>query len=373
MAHLRIQLPEGDVIEHPLESGRTTLGRSSNNDIVISDLALSRNHAVIFSRGDQFFVEDAGSRNGTFLNRARVEAPVGLRHGDMVRIGASRILFATDESLSADPQGMLSENVTWSSGQKAGSESPSVRATRYLLVQQLDLAREIQGFLLPRQAPTLPGYRIAGDTQPCYEVGGDFFDYHLMPDGRVVLVVADVARKGIGSALLGHYCQAYLRGAVNHEQHLEDLVARLNDEIAEHSPPNQYLDATFCMLEPGSGALTCVTAGHCDPLLVRPGGGTERLEGANLLVGVVPGAAYETRRAVMGRGDMLVLYTDGIIECTNRRDSEYGLDRFEAFISRRATADPESILRDLEAELESFAEGRRPGDDITIVIVQRTG
>ncbi|HXI02347.1 MAG TPA: SpoIIE family protein phosphatase [Candidatus Saccharimonadales bacterium] len=373
MAHLRIQLPEGEVIDHPLEPGRTTLGRSSNNDVVISDLALSRNHAVVFSRGDQFFVEDAGSRNGTFVNQAKIGAPVGLRHGDMVRIGASRIQFSTDETSPSGGKGLPSDSVTWSSGQEAGSESPSVRATRYLLIQQLDLAREIQGFLLPHAAPVLPGYRIAGDTQPCYEVGGDFFDYHPMADGRVVFVVADVARKGIGAALLGHYSQAYLRGAVSHEQRIEDLVAKLNDEIAEHSPPNQYLDATFCVLDPGPGTLTYVTAGHCAPFLVRAYGGTERLEGGNLLVGIVPGAAYEPGRALMERGDMLVLYTDGIIECTNRRDSEYGAARFEAFMARRASASPEAIMRDLEAELEGFAEGRRPGDDITIMIVQRTG
>ncbi len=371
MAHLRIDLPEGEILHHILQPGRTTLGRSSGNDIFISDLALSRYHAAFDFEDDQVSVVDVGSRNGIFVNDSLIKAPVRLRDGDRLRIGSSRILFREEETRAAEKAALESEVITWTEA-RHGSEDRLLSDTgRQRILQQLDLAREIQRFLLPREAPVVPGYRFAGDTQPCYEVGGDFFDYHLKSDGRLILVVADVARKGLGAALLGHYSQAYMRGAVGHEQSLEDLVGRLNEDIALHSPPNQYLNASFCDLDYASGEFSYVNAGHCPPLLVQPGGGSGFLPGSNLLLGIVGGVVYEASRAVLARGGMLVMYTDGITECMSRSSEEFGPERLQAFMTSRSAVPPEGILRDLEAELESFSGGQRPGDDITLMIVQR--
>lgn len=373
MPFLRIDLPEGDVLHHALQPGRTTLGRSSGNDIVISDLSLSREHAVIFTRGEDFFIEDAGSRNGTFLNTDRIEGPTPLRIGDVVKIGSSRIHIREDDTPSPVHAPLQSEIVTWTEARPETGAEGMTETSRKLIVQQLDLAREIQRFLLPQQAPDLPGYRIAGDTQPCYEVGGDFFDYCLRDDGRLVIVVADVARKGLGAALLGHYAQAYMRGAVGHERKIETLVARMNDDIAAHSPPNQYVNAAFCDLDHLSGDLAYVNVGHCQPLVVRHGGDAEYLPGRNLLLGVLPGVTYESGHTRLEPGEMLVMYTDGITECMGPGNEQYGSERLMTFMRERASMDPDGILRDLEAELERFTNGRRPGDDITLMILQRIG
>lgn len=371
MATLRIDLPEGEVLHHFLQPGRTTIGRSSASDIVISDLSLSRRHAVIFSSGHQFFIEDAGSRNRTYVNHHEVRDPVGLSDGDVIKIGSTRIHFRIHSDPTPEHDLLESEIVTWTEAVSSSGEHPLTGSARYLISQQLDLAREIQRFLLPRSAPELCGYRIAGDTQPCHAVGGDFLDYHERRDGSLILVVADVARKGLGAALLGHYCQAYLRGAVGQDEPLEDLVARLNANLEAHSPPNQFLDAIFCHLHCESGEMDYVIAGHCKPLIIRADGATQWLKVSNMLVGILPEVVYTPGHARLNSGDMLILYTDGVTEFMNMRDEDFGEERLVAFMADRAGDAPEKIMRDLEARLEEFSEGRHSADDITLVIVQR--
>jgi serine phosphatase RsbU (regulator of sigma subunit) len=371
MAHLRIDLPEGEILHHVLRPGRTSIGRSSSSDIVVSELSLSRTHAVIFSSGGRFYVEDAGSRNGTYVNQVRIKGPLGLSNGDLIKLGASRIHFSTDEEATHDHLPLHSEVITWTEARPASGEHLHLDTARYLIVQQLDLAREVQKFLLPRRAPDLSGYRIAGDMQPCFEVGGDFFDYQAMSDGRLLMVVADVARKGLGAALLGHYTQAYLRGAVGYEQQLEDLVGKINVDISAHTPPNQYVSATFCMLAPDTGEFEYINMGHCQPLLVHPGSRTEWLTHGNILLGILPDAIYTAGRARLLPGSMLILYSDGIIECEDQESSQFGDERLATFMSSRAELPPERIMSELEEEMERFTGGRSQGDDITLMIVQR--
>jgi hypothetical protein len=372
MAYLEIDLPGGQVYHHPLHLERTTIGRSSRSDLVISDLALSRNHAVLVRRNGEHLLEDAGSRNGTFVNQKRVVAPVKLEDGDRIRFGDCRAYFSVGHEPPSQQPVLASTEITWTDelrdepgeGVSAGESRPGVN-------QQLILAREIQRFLLPARSPAVPGYSMLGDTQPCYEVGGDFFDYCERGDGTLGLVVGDVARKGFGAALLGHYTQALFRTTIIYEKALENLFSQVNRDIYLHSPPNQFVSACLCVLDPGTGEVSLVNAGHCPPLVVHPDSGVERLENYNLLLGIEPDATYVADRTRLRPGSTLALYSDGITECQGPRKTDFGEEGLSEFLASRAASSPERLMRDLEEELDKFTGGAHPADDITLLLVQR--
>lgn len=371
MAYLEVDLPGGEIHRHPLREKETTIGRSSSCDLVVPDLALSRQHAIIQRHGNRYVLADRASRNGTYLNQEKVRRAAALNDGDLIRFGSCRAHFHAGELVSGEPPSPDLAETTWTEELVATSARVLLDSGTIRIRGDLAFAQEIQRFLLPLQSPTLSGYRFLGDTQPCYEVGGDFFDYYVRPDGTVGMVVADVARKGFGAALLGHYTQALLRGVMEYEQRLEQLVAKVNKEICLHSPPSQFVTAFLCVLDPASGELTYVNAGHWPPLLIHGDASIERLEGRNLVLGFEPEFPYTIGKSHLPAGSTLLLYTDGVVECSDKEERQFGEERLQAFLVSRRDAPPERLLRDLEEELERFAGSSKQGDDITLLVAQR--
>jgi pSer/pThr/pTyr-binding forkhead associated (FHA) protein len=371
MAYLKVDLPGGKVLRHALEPNQTLIGRSNVCDLVIPDLALSRMHATILQEGDRYLMADHHSRNGTYVNHERVRDRIALNDGDLIRFGSCRAHFRAGELVTGEPLSSDLAETTWTEELAASSARVLLDSGVIRIRSDLSFAKEIQRFLLPSGSPVVSGYRFLGDTQPCFEVGGDFFDYYVRSDGRIGMVVADVARKGFGAALLGHYTQALLRVVMEYEPRLERLISKVNREVCLHSPPAQFVTAFLCVLEPTSGDLTYVNAGHWPPMLVHADASIERLGGRNLVLGFEPGFRYTAGKSHLPVGSTLLLYTDGVIECSDEEERQFGEERLEAFLVPRRDAPPERLMHDLEEELERFAGGSKQGDDITLLVAQR--
>lgn len=370
-ACVQVHLPDGRIHSFALNGTKISIGRSCQNDLAIADLALSKRHAIIEAGGEQFLLFDAGSRNGTFLNDVRLREPATLAHGDEIRMGSCRLYFFSEAVISSmgDPLSDITTQIGLAPHRPdpAGYEEP----TGFTFSQQLALARIIQKFLLPACNPDLPGYQIYADTQPCYAVGGDFYDFQHLDDGAFYFLLGDVARKGIPAAMMAHYSQALIRGGWKYERDLSTLMSWVNREIWVHSPPNQFVTMCIFQMKPETGEVCYVNAGHCPPLLMHPSGEAEWLGSGSLVLGVLADVAYECTRAKIPPGGMLVLYSDGVTECRCEEGNEFGQQRLAEFFRQRRSDPLDALIVDLEAELQNYCAGPMLEDDLTLLFIRR--
>ena len=248
-----------------------------------------------------------------------------------------------------------------------------VEQAEQLMKKDLQQAAEIQRRLLPGTPPEVPGVELGGYNAPCRTVGGDYYDFFAYPDGRVAILVGDVAGKGMPASLLMSSLQA--RVQVLAEQPVEPvaLVSRLNRIIASNCPANRFISFFVCLLDPDSGELSWCNAGHNPPLLVRATGEIERLEGGGLILGIKAAARYEESRGRVEPGDSIVLYSDGVTEATPPgSEDEYGEERLGALLRDRLADSVDSMISTVVESVAQWSRGAPPADDITLVIAKRT-
>ena len=185
---------------------------------------------------------------------------------------------------------------------------------RERLERELRTAREIQERLLPHAMPDLPGWEITGVSVPSLQVGGDYFDFLDLPDGRLGVAIADVSGKGIPAALLMANLQALLQGQVIHLAEVSAVVAHMNDLLTRSTDIGRFATFFYGALDGATGAFTATNAGHNPPLLLRADGRLEELKEGGLLIGMLEGQTYRQQTVTLDPGDLLVLFTDGITE-----------------------------------------------------------
>ena len=232
----------------------------------------------------------------------------------------------------------------------------------------LEIAREIQFGLLPLEPFVLGKVTVDSTMRPANTVGGDYFDVIELGDGRVGLVMADVAGKGIPAALLMALLQASLRTLLTASLRGAELIAKLNEHLHAYVPSNRLITLFYAELDPETGDLLYVNAGHNPPLLVGKGA-VSRLRSTGLVLGVVPKENYEARATRLESGDRLVLYTDGVTEAFNRRDEEYGEERLVGFLAARRDLPGEALVSGLVENVIEFSSPVRPRDDMTVMVV----
>ncbi len=238
------------------------------------------------------------------------------------------------------------------------------------LEEQLQVAAEIQRRLLPQANPEVPSYAVRGFTRPCYEIGGDYYDFLWRGDRRLALIVADVSGKGVGAALLMAAFQASLRTLVRGDLQAAPLLDRLHEVIRENSPASKFVTAFYGELDLESHELRYVNAGHNPPYLVRDSAVTA-LPATGPVVGLLPRVAYRTGSVTLAPGDLLALYTDGVTECESATEEEFGDPRLQEFLLRHAGDDLDAIARALFEELGAFSRGAPRKDDTTVLFARR--
>ncbi|HET7292041.1 MAG TPA: PP2C family protein-serine/threonine phosphatase [Vicinamibacteria bacterium] len=236
--------------------------------------------------------------------------------------------------------------------------------------EELRLAAHLQRSLLP---PPLQHQRfdLAREFLPVREIGGDFFDLVPLGGDRFGLALGDVMGKGVPAALLTGTLKAGLRAqlALGDATPCE-LVARVNRLFWEVTPKGLFATLFFAMLDLGAGRLDYVNAGHDHPFVVREGGRIDDLDRGGTVLGLLEAARYERAQVSLERGDMLVLYTDGVTDRTGLRDEPFGLERLKAAAvrSRRDTA--RIALYSMLGEVQGWADGASPHDDMTLVVAR---
>jgi sigma-B regulation protein RsbU (phosphoserine phosphatase) len=242
--------------------------------------------------------------------------------------------------------------------------------------RDLQIAKEIQAWLLPSQPPDVPGLQIAFATRPANTVAGDYYDVFPRasadPGSNTFLIaVADVAGKSVPAAMLMATFQASLKTLSSTHGPLTELVSRMNRYACSNSQRGRRFTTAFIAeYEPASRRLTYVNAGHNNPILRRRSGAIDRLDAGGVPLGVLEDATYESGERVLEPGDWLAIFTDGVVEAENTQQQEYGEARLIAMLHSGAVTTPEVLLNSILTDLDRFAGNAPQHDDVTCVLMR---
>lgn len=239
------------------------------------------------------------------------------------------------------------------------------------LERELQLAMEIQQRFQPTAPPSVPGYELQGISFPCYEIGGDYYDFIERDDGRLVIALGDVSGKGTAAALLMSSLHASVHAQAGSHDSLSETISAVNRYLADNIPANRFVTLFYAELDPASGALSFLNAGHNPPLIVHAAGTVEQLASGGLPLGIKRNAEYREGRTQMQMGDVLVIYSDGVTEAASPSGEEFGATRLYEVVSRNMDASAAGVRDRIESALTKFSQGTQAADDITLVIVKR--
>lgn len=239
------------------------------------------------------------------------------------------------------------------------------------LERELQLAMEIQQRFQPTAPPTVNGYELQGISFPCYEIGGDYYDFIEREDGRLVIALGDVSGKGTAAALLMSSLHAAVHAQAGSHETLVETISAVNRYLADNIPPNRFVTLFYAELDPASGALSFLNAGHNPPLIVHAAGTVEQLASGGLPLGIKRDAEYREGRTQLQHGDILVIYSDGVTEAASPSGEEFGPTRLYEVVSRNIDASAAGVRDRIESALTKFSQGTQAADDITLVIVKR--
>jgi serine phosphatase RsbU (regulator of sigma subunit) len=244
-------------------------------------------------------------------------------------------------------------------------------ADRLTLKNDLEIARDIQQAMLPRGAFHAPQVEAFGMTRPANTVGGDFYDVLPLPDGRVLVALGDVAGKGSPAALLMALLLAMMRTLVDEGLEGAALAERLNLQIARHAPRTRFVTLFVAVLDPRTGELVYVNAGQNPPLLRRTDGSFERLRAGGIALGMFDHATYTAGTTLLGAGDVVVMYSDGITEAENGDGQPFDEAGLQSIIDGPQWGSAKELAWSAFAAVEQHSEHRRLLDDLTILVVRR--
>jgi len=233
------------------------------------------------------------------------------------------------------------------------------------------VARRIQQASLPKEVPQLEGWQITPYYQPASEVGGDFFDFHLLSGGRLGLVVGDATGKGVPAALVMSTTCGMLQAVSEALDSISpgEVLERVNETLLSRIPQNMFVTCFYGILDPKSATFTYANAGHDLPYLWH-GGAAEELRARGMPLGLMPGMSYEEKEMMLEPTDSALLYTDGLVEAHDPQGEMFGFPRLRALVAEYGKE--ESLEEALLEELYSFVgEGWEQEDDITILTLRR--
>jgi predicted ester cyclase len=290
---------------------------------------------------------------GTLLGMEPTGKEWKLTHIDIHRISGGKVV----ETWSASDAGPFLEML-----------AQEIRE-RERVEQELRVARRIQQAALPKEVPSLEGWQITPYYQPAREVGGDFYDFLELEDGRLGLVVGDATGKGVPAALMMASARSMLRAVAQASDSPGDVLRKVNDPMAADIPPNMFVTCFYAILDPKSGHLVYANAGHDLPYL-QHGGEAEELRARGMPLGLMPVSSYEEKEIVLDAGEATIFYSDGLVEAHDPEGEMFGFPRLRRLLAEHG--EERSLGDFLLEELYSFVgEGWEQEDDITLLTLRR--
>jgi serine phosphatase RsbU (regulator of sigma subunit) len=251
-----------------------------------------------------------------------------------------------------------------------------VAVERGRLERELQVAREVQTSLLPRDTPHVSGWEFAAQWKPAQQVAGDYYDFVPLDGGRVGLVIADVSGKGMPAALFMAMTRSTIRACIDHIRSPAEAIALANRLIHADATGGMFVTLFYALLDPSAGEMAYVNAGHNPPLLCRATGpnGPEQiseLERTGMALGVLDDVPYLQRTVQFDPGDLVLFYTDGVTEATDDVDQDFGVQRLRQILAERHAAPVAEVVSAIERALQAHVGDLAPFDDVTMVAIRR--
>jgi serine phosphatase RsbU (regulator of sigma subunit)/pSer/pThr/pTyr-binding forkhead associated (FHA) protein len=332
--------------------------------------------------GQAILLEDAGGASGTtsssvLASQIRSVMCVPLTSAEENSFGVIQ-LDTIDRSKKFEEDDL---RLLWGVAQQAAVSLENSRLHEAHLAQErvrrdLDLARQMQRSFLPRETPALPGYQFYAYYEAAQAIGGDYYDFIPLPDGRLAIAVGDVAGKGIPAALLMAKLSSEARTCLLTERDPAVASARLNDALCPHtSSMDRFVTLILAVLDPATHSVTLVSAGHPVPLLRRPGEARMRdtmpLELVGPFLGLDPGARYDSCRLELASGDSLVLFTDGIPDAQSLAGAPFRMHGIHAAVANASETTPRYLGERIISQVRQHAAGVPQYDDMTLLCMGR--
>jgi len=242
---------------------------------------------------------------------------------------------------------------------------------RQRLQQAMEIAEQILESLLPPDPTGIAGFDVAGRSIPAESAAGDYYDLVRCGDGRLGIVVGDVTGHGIGPAMIMTGARSALRTMFADDRDEADILERLNRRLSEDLADDMFMSMMVCRLDPGGRRLTWANAGQSSPLLLRADGKAQRLEGTGLALGIDEDVSYEAQETLeLHPGDVLALFTDGILEARNAADEMFGYAGIERVLREHRASPAGALVEAVIAAANEFAGGAVAEDDLTLVVVK---
>jgi serine phosphatase RsbU (regulator of sigma subunit) len=244
---------------------------------------------------------------------------------------------------------------------------------KQMLMQELNIAQEIQQGLLPKKIPVLAGYELAAYYAPAKEVGGDLYDFIRMSDSRLAITVADVSGKSVPGSLGMTMARSVLRAQAFIQQTVAQTLHKTNEVIQPDIRRGMFVTMFYAVLDTTTHRLECANAGHNPAYHVKPDGRVEEIGPEGIALGLVPAQQFfaDELSVAVEPGDLVAFYTDGVTEAMNAASEEYGDDRFKAVLARVRQAPLDQALQAVLDDVKAFVAGAPPHDDITLVLLRR--
>jgi serine phosphatase RsbU (regulator of sigma subunit) len=350
---------------------RSSKGANFNISTSVRDRVLSEKCSLMVS--DALLDEAFREQKSIVAHKVRSVMAVPLQAGDRV-IG---LIYVDTGNLlkpfSQEDLDLLTVMANVAAIRIEQARLTEVEQSEKLMESELASASELQRGLLPTENPNYEGYEIAGFNLPCRTVGGDYYDYLPYDDGRLAIVVGDVAGKGLAASFMMSSLQARVHMLAETSPDPAMALMLLNRNFAKRCPLGRFITFFYGVLDPMTGNLRYANAGHNHPLLVRADQTVVELTGHSMVMGIMPDVVYQTNDITLAPGDMLALFSDGVTESRSAdKQQEFGDQRLATFLVEHMSAPAQAVIDQLVAHVREWSGQQSFADDFTMVVVKRT-
>jgi sigma-B regulation protein RsbU (phosphoserine phosphatase) len=343
-----------------LNKGRIRLSRAEIDQVALS------------AKGWEFVRDMASDPRVLFPQESQREGivsmlSVGMRYKGKP-VGVLRVYTAQEQTFAPHQVELLRAVAAQAAAAIENARLLTEAAEAEALEKQVSMARDVQQRMIPAAPPEVAGIEFAAEYVPCFELGGDFYDFITLPDGNIGIAIADVSGKGVPASLIMASVRSALRAHVDLIYYLYEVMHRINLMLVRDTKPTEFVTLIYGVLDTKNRRLTYCNAGHPPGMLLRDGKVTE-LSGGNLVLGVDPAEKYAQSVIDMKTDDTLLFYTDGVTEAMNFQSQSYGRQRLvDVFLQGGDSA--EQISQNILWDLRKFVGISKATDDITMIVVK---
>jgi serine phosphatase RsbU (regulator of sigma subunit) len=236
--------------------------------------------------------------------------------------------------------------------------------------KELEMARNIQRRLMPQEIPQVTGLEVYGESRPCFEVAGDYYDVISNNEGNTFMVIADVSGKGAGAAMIMANLQASIRVGLEITEDFSEFVARINNHIFNNTSSSEFITLFIGAWEPATGSFHYINAGHNPPVMIDKAGNVTTFDATGLILGVLKDQMYERKIIKIEPGSVIAIYTDGLEEAMNHENEMYGQERIIESLKTNRELSSKEIVKKIQNEAIEFCKGKPLHDDLTMIVIK---